>query len=287
MTKHWTLAAVAALGMAAASAGADEVGAISAELPPIPLQTTTVATSLYALDEDGGGELAEEAAAQEDKSWLHEWDGDAGLGLNGSAGNTETLNFRATLNALRKHGQFETTIRLRYIYESDDGDITDQSFRALAREDYLIEDSKWRYFGEAVYDYDQFESWKHRVQLRAGAGYELIENEKTFLLGRFGLSMLKDLQGPQNEWVPEGLLGADYTHKFTEKQSFEAYVDFFFDLATFGPYRFEARAHYKLLLDEESKLTLVAGVEDEYDSNPGEGNDRNDLDYYLMLSWIF
>lgn len=236
-----------------------------------------------AMSQDEGAGLEEQAEPQ---GWTEGWESTAEVGLNGSSGNTERFNVRAAAQMDRFVGDEESRLRFTYTYANEDSQVTEQKFRASARHDHLYDGTPWRAFGQGVYDYDQFQDWNHRVSLRAGGGYQFIETEKTDFLGRFGFAATKDLQGSNTAWRPEALAGLEYKQQITAKQSFEFYVDFFLDLSDTGPYRIEGRAEYAILLDEESNLSLKIGIEDRYDSQPGSAN-RNDVDYYALLSWTF
>lgn len=220
-------------------------------------------------------------------SWLEGWDGSVSVGLNGSDGNTERLSFRAGLDGLRKTPKLKTRLNSSYTYAQDNGEATENKARIDLRNDWLLPESRWRYFALGSFEYDDFQEWDFRVSAFLGIGYEFIKTERTLLLGRVGAGVSREIGGSRNELIPEALIGGDFEHQLTERQKLSATVDFFPELTRFGPYRFVARAAWEILIDPEVKMSLKIGIEDRYDSTPGEGFKRNDLDYFALLAWSF
>lgn len=230
----------------------------------------------------------DQKAAEQPASWTEGWTGSVELGLNGSDGNTETFNFRGGITGERITLDYETRAGFVYSYTRNDGTDTENRANAFIRNDWLLaEDSKWRIFALGDATFDDFQDWDYRVSAFGGVGYEFIDTDKTFLLGRVGLGVTREIGGSENAFIPEGVLGADFTHKLTERQKVYANVDFYPALDDFGPYRLVSRAGWEILVDPETSMSLKLGVEDRYDSDPGDGFKRNDLDYFALLVWSF
>jgi len=232
-------------------------------------------------------ELPAAAVVEPEKSWLDGWAGSVELGLNGSEGNTERLSFRGGFEAVRKVELMETKFRTSYSYATDGGEATENRARAELRNDWLFKDSPWRVFALGSFDYDEFQDWDMRLSGFGGVGYEFIKNDRTLLLGRVGAGVSKEIGGSRNELIPEALFGGDFEHKLTERQKISASVDVYPELTRVGPYRAVGRAAWEILVDPEVKMTLKLGIEDRYDSTPGAGFKRNDLDYFAVLVWAF
>jgi hypothetical protein len=220
-------------------------------------------------------------------SWLNGWTGSAAVGRNGASGNTDRVSFRAVGDAKRTVEAHETTINLLFAYGREDSRESENRFEGNLRNDWLFKDSPWRVFALAKYEFDEFQDWDSRVSFFAGPAYEFIDNETTFLLGRVGVGASREFGGEENKWTPEGLIGADFEHKFSDRQKISASADFFPALDQFGPYRFNAKAAWEIVVDPSNGLTLRVGIEDRYDSTPGDGFKRNDIDYFILLAWTF
>lgn len=247
-------------------------------------------TNAFAQDE--AAEPQAEAALDAERppaseSWLRGWTGSAALGLNGADGNTERISFRAEAGGKRTVEAYETSFNLLYTYGRENSRETENRFEGGLRNDWLFKDSPWRLFALAKYEYDNFQDWDHRVSAFVGPAYEFLKTDTTFLLGRVGAGVSREFGGEDNTWTPEGLIGADFEHKFSDRQKLTASADFYPALDDFGPYRFTAKGAYEILVDPSNGLTLRLGVEDRYDSTPGEGFKRNDITYFALLAWNF
>ncbi len=220
-------------------------------------------------------------------SFWEGWEGSVAVGASGSSGNTERLSFRLGVEGKRIVETMETKAGIVYALGTEDSETTENKFRFDIRNDWLIKDSRWRYFAQGTAEYDDFQAWDWRLSGAGGVGYEFIENDRTLLIGRVGLGASKEIGGDNEDVVPELVLGADFEHKLTERQKVFATIDFYPALDDLGPYRFVGKAGWEILVDPEVNLTLKLGIEDRYDSTPGEGFKRNDLDYFALLAWNF
>lgn len=220
-------------------------------------------------------------------TWLEGWKGGVELGINGTEGNTNRFNFRGGANASRLTETLDTKLSLTYSYAREESRDTQNKAILNGRNDWLLKDSSWRIFGKGALEYDEFQDWDMRITLFGGVGYEFIKTEETLLLGRLGVGARREVGGEDNAWTPEGLIGADFEHQLTERQKVTASIDVYPDLSRAGPYRFEGRAAYEILVDPEVNMTLKLGIVDRYDSTPGAGFRRNDLDYFMVLVWSF
>lgn len=239
-----------------------------------------------AVEPESGEPLPEIKAPQ---SLFEGWDGSAELGLNGSSGNNENLNFRGGFNAKRTvPDRYETSADFVYKYGTSEGDTTQSQGSLQLRNDWLLgEDSPWRLFVIGRVEYDQFQAWDWRVSLFGGAGYEFIETDRTLLLGRIGAGITREFGSDDTSIIPEGLLGLDFGHQINERQKVTATVDYFPSFQDLSEYRIIAKAAWELLVDPETNLSLKVGVENRYDSDPGDDVKRNDFDYFAVLVWSF
>ncbi len=228
------------------------------------------------------------ALVDEPKGFFHGWKGGVELGVNGSAGNSENLNIHAGVNAQRKTDRYDTKVSLSYLRAQDDGDTTKNRIELNAQNDWIFgKGSPWRYFVKGTLEYDDFQDWQERLTLQNGIGYAFVENEKTTFVGRVGAGIRRDFGGEDNRIHPEGLLGIDLSHKFTDRQQFTLTAELYPDFLDLADYRAKLKAQYEIVVDPESKLSLKIGVEDRYDSDPGEDTEKNDIDYFLLLTWSF
>ena len=229
-----------------------------------------------------------EPAAQEAPGFFKGWDGNVEVGLNGSSGNSENLNFRALVGLNRSTESMDTTLTFLYRYAENDDEETENRFRVEGRNDWKFgEDSRWVFFAQGSAEWDEFQDWDWRFAGSVGPGYYFIKNDKTTLLGRVGLGGSYETGGEDNDFRPEGLIGLDFTHKITERQEFSASTEYLPSLEDLGEYRWNSNARWKVTVDPEANLFLSVGIDHRYDSEPGEGFDESDFDFFVTLGWEF
>ena len=231
---------------------------------------------------------AEEEQPEDPSSWTDGWDWKAVVGLNGASGNNENFSARAALSGERNTSKYETKLGLSYIYGTSDGAKNTSRGVASINNDWLT-DSKWRYFAQGKYEYDEFQQWDHRLSAAVGVGYELYKDEKTTLLiGRIGVGGYYEIGNmADEEFVPEGLIGLDLKHKWTENTTLVASTTYYPSFDDFGEFRWNTSAGIEVVMDKESGMTLNTGFEHRHDSMPGSGTKPNDVEYYMGLGWGF
>lgn len=237
--------------------------------------------------QDSAPDQAEQALDTAPPGFFDNWTGSVAAGITGSSGNTERFNFRTSLNLNRETEDMITALEAVYSYANDDGTETENRARFLARNDYLFNDSPWRLFVLGTVEYDEFQNWDLRYTGIVGVGYEFVKNDRTTVLGRAGLGGTYEQGGSNEEFTPEGLLGVDVSHQLTERSKITATAEYYPSFDDLADFRLIGRAAYEVLVDPELNLTLRLGVENRYDSDPGAGFKRNDIDYFATLVWSF
>jgi len=225
--------------------------------------------------------------SDDSKSFFEGWKGKIELGLNGSDGNSETLSVRGGVSGKRTVETMETTLDLSYIYGSSDGEKNKSRGEFNAKNDWLFKDSPWGFFAQGKIEFDEFQDWNWRTSAYAGPSYTFIKNEKTTLRGRAGAGVAKEFGGDRNEFIPEALVGLDFTHKLDDRQSIFLTGEWLPSLSDWPEYRAEVKAGYEVLVDPTTNMYLKLGLTDRYNSNPGEDVKRNDIEYFVVLGWEF
>ncbi len=175
-----------------------------------------------------------------------------------------------------KTDHYDTKIQLCYLRSSTDGDVTKSHELDLGNACILEQRSPWRYFVKGTAEYDDFQDWQYRLTAQTGVGYAFIETDNTTLIGRAGVGVREDLLGSDNRIHPEGLLGLDWSHKFSDRQRITTTAEFFPDLLDTNEFRYRLKAEWELIVDPETKLSIKIGAEDRYSSNPGPNTKNND-----------
>jgi len=215
------------------------------------------------------------------------WEGAFELGGTAKFGNTDSQELSLSASLKRETERLRTVFDASYYYDASNGDRTDNKIRATVYHDWLNAGSKWFYFVSGAYDYDEFESWEQRVAGHGGVGYHLFAADDFTLDLRGGLGAVKEINSPNTATRPEGLIGYDLEWQITRKQSITSRFRFYPDFDDTGEFRLIGNISWKVLLDEESNMSLFARLQDEYQSTVGNDTKHNDLRIIVGLRFDF
>lgn len=252
------------------------------------LQVSVVMAQDEAADPAADPAAEGEPALEAPKSFWDGWQTTASIGLNGSTGNTERFNFRAGLNTERLTDHMESRGSLVYSLGIDESETTENKFQALARNDWLIPASPWRYFARASAEFDDFQEWDWLLTANGGIGYEFINDEEFLLIGRTGLGVSQKVGGEVSgeRFRVEWLVGGDFVWTISDTQNLFVTADYFQALNEWPQYRITSRGGWEIIVDPDLGMSLQLGYDFRYDSDPGDAK-RGDLDYFAMLAWTF
>ncbi len=286
MTAAELLAALQAMGVelpegvAVAEDGSVRLPAASAEAAAMAPAVNEAAAQAAA--------AATEPAAEEDLPELDpEWKQRIEIAFSLDDGNTESTNLRAAYRADRERDFDKLSFRAAYRNETDDGSTTKNEFQATGTYDRDIADTPWLWFVNGRYEWDQFESWDHRVGLTAGLGYRLIDREDMELILRAGGGFTREFGSGRNELIPEGLLGYDFQWDLDDRQGIESTFRYYPDLSELGEFRTVTTLGWRYALDVKDGLNLTAGLEHEYQSDVDPGVEESDLSLFAGLGLDF
>jgi hypothetical protein len=219
------------------------------------------------------------------------WFGGFEFGVNGSQGNADVLNLRlGGLVDYKTPGNLYHA-DLLYTLTRQDG-MTNQNQALLnARDEILFPNSPWSVFSSLQVEYDQFRQYDFRAGSYAGLSYRWVKSDKLTFKTRLGAGAVREMSlgssaGAPNRWVPEALVGMDFNYRFTDRQSFVSSVDVYPNLSQLGQFRVRSRAGYEIVIDPKLGMVLRLGVQDRYDTLPGQSR-RNDLNYFTTLLFKF
>ena len=218
--------------------------------------------------------------------WLDPWEGNVEIGLSGSEGNTQTLNYLLGLDAKRETEEDIINFDVKYDRKSAESIETAHRLFGEIRWELLFEDSLWTWYFHETTEYDEFKAFGVRLSYDTGLGRRLIKNEITSLLARAGAGTSHEIGGPNEHLVPEAVFGLEFTHELNERQKLSASSEYSPDVTDFRDYRLKSKASWEVVLDEETNLSLKVSILDRYDSTP-DGKKPNDLDYTFTLLWNF
>ncbi len=217
---------------------------------------------------------------------LDGWQNSAELGLNGSAGNTESTSFQ-TGSRLKRKTEW-TLLDLRLTYNRTHANGIETQNNALLYTDFerFFGDSPWTYFIKNGLEYDEFRMFDLRYNINTGFGYRIFRSDDLTLTGRFGAGASREFGGPDDNWKPEALFGIDYEHQVNERNKLIARIDYFPEWSNFANFRMVSDFAWEYLLDPEGNLSFKLGATDRYDSTPF-GAKPNDINYSALVLYKF
>jgi len=236
-------------------------------------------------------ELAAERAADDGilgTGFLAGWDRRFELGINGSEGNSQSMNFRTGF-----HGDFEDDedrwlMDTVYRTARSDGATTENKFYVQAIKDWLIPEEDYFFFANGRFDWDEFQDWDKRISGFGGVGYQFLDNDTWNVRGRAGLGGNQEMGGTLgDEFTTEALLGGEVDYNINDSQSI-AFTNYLYpSLEDAADFRNVTTLDYIIAIDRDKGVDLVLGLTNEYDSQTPATAKKNDFTYYISLVWNF
>ncbi|QID16338.1 DUF481 domain-containing protein [Nitrogeniibacter mangrovi] len=218
--------------------------------------------------------------------WLKDWQRRLEAGVSGAAGASSNQQAHVGFMADYEDTEVRWRQRARFFHAESDGEETANSAVVSLNRDDLLPGSPWFRFAAGQYDRDAFQDWRNRLALNGGVGYQVAASDRYRLLLRAGLGGTYVWGGPAREEVaPEALLGFDMNWKLSAQQTISLTNALYPSLKDGGQFRNVSAFDWIINLDKEAGLGLKIGINNEYDSRPEDGADRNDFKYTSSLIW--
>ncbi len=214
--------------------------------------------------------------------FLRGWKRSVEMGLSGASGNSETKDLRAGVNLGYEDETRRWKFEARYLFSEQDHDTSQNNFRAILNRDFLRPNSRWFLFAGGRYDWDDFQSWDHRLTLGGGPGYELFTSESFDLRTRVGPSLTIQ-RGDDDDVKGELMLGLEAVWRISDSQTLNLTNSVFPALSDPGGFRNVTNADWTIQLSERYPLALKLGIENDYESDVDPDTEENDLKYYGSL----
>jgi putative salt-induced outer membrane protein YdiY len=219
--------------------------------------------------------------------FLKGWTRGIDVGLNGEQGNSDSISLTAGFDFAYDDDFKRWSIEGRYFYNRTDEGEADNNGRIDSHRDWLFRDSRWFTRAALRYQFDRFESWKHRTVLSLGPGYRLVRTEAQTLDVVLAPTFTREW-GDRDVDKAEVALGLDYAWEISERQSLTFSNQFFVEATpSMGEFRNVTSGEWKVVLNRDPSLNLKMGAENEYESDVEPDDERNDVKYYLALGLDF
>jgi len=206
------------------------------------------------------------------------WSGFLDTGLSLTSGNSDTLNFDISGQAVRKTTRDMITAYGNAIYaNSGTGGptkTTAQSIGGGLRIDLNLSDRMFVY-GLTDFYYDKFQQLNLRNILGGGVGYHVIKTKPTTFDVYGGGDFNQSYYVSLTQKTGEIMVGEYFAHSFSGRTTLSERFVFFPNITDTGAYRYTFDSHAVTKLN--NWLGWQVGFDDLYVSNPPVGIKKNDL----------
>lgn len=211
------------------------------------------------------------------------WDTGIELGLNGSSGTSDSFSLR-TGGYIKRESRFSKLDLSSYFNRTTSGGETTQNNAQFdVRNDWLLDEaSPWTLFATNSVFYDEFKDFDLQTNFDTGVGYRFFHEKELQLIGRVGGGTSREFGGADDRWVPESLLGFEYSQQLSQTQKFYGKLDYFPEWDQIGEYRLVADTGWEVVLVQPSNLSLKLSATDRYDSTPN-GSEPHLVNYSVLL----
>ncbi len=200
-------------------------------------------------------------------NFLRGWKRRLALGFNGESGNDVNTELSLAFDTSFKNKAHRFNLNSAYYYETEDHEKDTSKGHINIVRDWLLPETEWFYYAYFRYEQDSFMSWKQRVSLSGGPGYDFLKEKNLTLSGRVGLGCSRSF-GSENEFDVEGQLGFEWLWKpeKSKKQILSYQVIVYPIINNLGEYRTWMEGKWRFDLDLFDSLGFEFGFEHEYES---------------------
>lgn len=247
------------------------------------MSKTIMAAAILALGASGA---CAQATVKPDGQWRYA----LGAAASKSSGNSDATTFNFNGEGVRATTLDKIGLYGRALYAETDGETTAEQVGFGGRYERNF-GPRWYGFGLADYLHDKPANLSSRLSVAAGPGYHVIIGETTTFDVFGGVGYTYDnfvdpavVAGSlrDNYGHAELLLGEESTHRFSESTTFKQRLVVYPSLKESGEYRAVFDAGVAVAMTKV--MSLTAGLNYRYNSDPGEGLKKGDLLFLTGIS---
>ena len=223
-------------------------------------------------------------------NFLEGWNRNFSAGINGTEGNSKTVDFNVDLTADSENESRRWNFKSAYFRSEQGSDrtTTKNQFFANLQRDWLFGESPFFLFTQARYDFDRFEDFEHRLAASLGAGYDIYTSDPFDLRGRLGAGFARTFGGNneiENRFQPEGVVGLDAVWRLSETATFTASTSVYPELEEFSSFRAISQADLVMGVSETLPVAIKFSVGHEHISDTDAEED--DFRYGVSVLYAF
>jgi putative salt-induced outer membrane protein YdiY len=208
------------------------------------------------------------------------------MGATLTEGNSDTM--QATVGLLSEGekamlGSIRAGLEGRYGESEVDGETEKTMENAKAFLDARKTASERLYTAvNASFLYDDVADIDYRATISAGPGWYLIKNESTALSGDIGPAYVIERVGGEDEDYAALRIGERFEHKFSASARIWQSAEYLAKISEFERYFINAEVGAESAMTARVNLRFV--LQDQYNSQPADDKDKNDLTFIAGIS---
>lgn len=206
------------------------------------------------------------------------WSGFLSTGVSLTSGNSDTLNFNLSGQAIRKTTRDTIAINATSVFANNGTTgpttTTANNIGGNIRVDVNVS-KKLFVYGLTDYYHDQFQELDLRAILAGGFGYHAIDSKTTTLDFYGGGTFNQSYYTTFSQKTGEIMAGEYWTHSLTPRTKFDERFELFPNISNTGEYRFTFNSHAVTAISKW--LSWQLAYDDIYVSNPPAGTKKNDV----------
>jgi len=229
------------------------------------------------------GVFVTEVCASDEDPGSH-WTRKVALGMERKKGNTDKFSMNFDLSLDRTNTSHNIIINAKQSYGEDKGDKSTENGRIIAEYEKIVSE-RWYVPGSFTPEYDDIADVKYRVITSVGIGYFLLKNPTIRLSADIGPSLVNEEVGGETDHYLGGRVTSRLRIKLKNKAEIWFWGRYIPRLDDLANYLLNAEAGVEAPLGEWLGLRFV--VTDDYNSQPAEGKENNDLTMTTAVSVKF
>ena len=206
------------------------------------------------------------------------------IGAASTSGNTNVDKLNANAEVVARSDQNRFTVGGQINRAKDSGKETESNWLAYLKYDHFIS-KKWYAYANASGENDDFKDINLRTTFGGGAGYQVVETKKTYLLLELGANYVNtDFDMAMDQDYPAARWALDFSRKLFDSEVQFFNRDVFFNSLDSSNNRF-LRTQTGLRLPIVESLNSTIQYNYDWDGNPAPGRRSEDKTWLFTLGY--
>lgn len=216
-----------------------------------------------------------------------EWTREVSAGFTAIEGNTKERDLSMDANFNRKTDRDEFTAKANIYYQKVDGEINAEKVYSMLRYAYSFWENKWYNFYKVTGERDRLSNITYRVTPSTGLGYWYSDTKELKLMTEAGIGVQRTEYRDSKSATTEPVLAtrAYFVKSLFGESRISEDLSYYPEISDFNKYLI--RSETAFINPISGNFFLKLSLIDEYNSDPGEGIDKNDLKFISSVGYSF